>query len=126
MIAERVVDTHRAVHQTDEVVQDAHAEAAGGLGVAVRHRHSDLLVRREHHLRLVVTSVVDKRVMQAAVARAGQQEDVIDVEPAEQFDHGVGPEFRVALVGGQIDRRLAQETLRGMLVHRLLLCILLL
>ncbi len=120
VIAERVVDAHRPVHQADQIVQDADADPAGGLGVAVRHRHRDLLVRGEHHLRLVVTAVVDQRVMQAAIARARQQEDVVDVEPSEQLDHGVGPEFRVALVGGQIDRRLAQETLRGVFVHRLL------
>ena len=122
VVAERVVDAHRAVHQADQVVQDADADAAGGLGVAVRHRHRDLLVGGEHHLRLVIAAVVDQRVMQAAIARSRQQEDVVDVQAAEQLDHGVGPEFRVALVGRQIDRRLAQETLLiDVFVHRLLL-----
>ncbi len=122
VVAERVVDAHRAVHQADEIVQDADAEPAGRLSVAVRHRHGDLLVRCQDHLRLMVAAVVDQRVMQAAVARSRQQEDVVDVQPAEQLDHGVGPVFRLAPVGGKIDRRLAQETLLiDVFVHRLLL-----
>jgi hypothetical protein len=113
VIAKRVVDAHRAVHQADEVMQDAHADASRGLGIAVRHRHRDLLVRGENHLRLVVAPEIDKRVVQAAIARTRQQEDIIDVEAGEQLDHRVGPVLRLLPVGGQVDGRFAGVPFAG-------------
>ena len=55
-----VIDRHAGVQQADEVVQDHRHRLAGGLGVAVRDLHGDLLVLAQHHRRLVA-AVVDQR-----------------------------------------------------------------
>jgi hypothetical protein len=52
------------VQQTDDVVQDNTHRPAGCLGIAMRQRDGDLLVRALDHLHLVV-GVVHQRVMQA-------------------------------------------------------------
>jgi len=65
-----VVDRHVRVQQAHEVVQDRDHRLAARLGVAVRDLHRRLLVLAEHHRRAVLP-VVDDRIVQAAVARAG-------------------------------------------------------
>ncbi len=84
-----VVDRHVRVQQPDEVVQDRDHGLAARLGVAVRDLHRRLLVLAEHHRRAVLP-VVDDRVVQAAIARAGIERGVRQVVGVQQVDDDVG------------------------------------
>ena len=91
-----VVDAHGGVQHADDVVHDGDHRLAGRLGVAVRDLHRDLLVLAQQHRRLVA-AVVDQRVVQPAVARAGVERDVGEAELLDQVDDDVG----LPLAGGE-------------------------
>ena len=82
-VAPRVEDRHRRVHEADVRVQRRGHHAIGRLAVALRDRHRVLVVQAQDHLRRAVAEVVDEAVVQPAVARAGIERDVRDVERAQ-------------------------------------------
>ena len=65
---------------------------AGDLGIAVRDRDRGLLVQAQQHLRRGVADVVDEAVVQAAIARAGIERDVGNVEVAQHLGDDVAAE----------------------------------
>ena len=47
------------------------------------------LVQRQQHLRAFIAQPVDQAVMQAAIARAGIERHIGNVERAQQIGHGI-------------------------------------
>ena len=88
-VAPGVEDRHRRVHQADVGVHHRPHHLSGGLGVAMRHGDGRLLVQAEQHLRPLVPEVIDDRIVQPAVARAGIQREIGDVERAQHRRDGV-------------------------------------
>jgi hypothetical protein len=77
------------INQPDVGVQHRAHQPSRGARIAVRDRHGRLLVQAEQHLRPLVAEVVDDAVVQAAVARAGVEREVRDVERAQHGSDGV-------------------------------------
>ena len=99
-VAPGVEDRHGGVEQADVGVHRGGHRLAGDLGVAVRDRDRGLLVQAEQHLRLLVAEEVDDAVVQPAVARAGIERDVGNVERAQRLGDDVAAEGRrVGAVG---------------------------
>ncbi len=88
-VAPGVVDGHGRVHQADVAVDRDGHRPPGHLGVAVRDRDRVLLVQADEHPRIAVAVVVHQAVVQPAVARAGDERDVAQVEAAEEFGQRV-------------------------------------
>ncbi len=70
-------------------MDDRHHRLAARLGVAVGDLHGDLFVIAEQHRRLVL-AVIDQRIVQAAVTRAGIERDVGKIVLLDQIDDDVG------------------------------------
>ena len=106
-VAPGVEDRHGAVHQADIGMHRRRHRAARDLGVAVRDRDRGLLVQAEQHLRRRVAEIIDQAVVQAAIARAGIERDVGDVEVAQGLGHHVAAEARrvAARLIRPLDRR---------------------
>ena len=85
----RVVNRHRRVQETDDVVDDRGHRLAGHLRVAMGDRDSDLLVGAGHDLG-AVAAVVDDGIVKAAIGRARIQRRVFDAEAFEEIDDDVG------------------------------------
>ena len=83
-----VVDAHGGMQHADHVVHDRHHRLAGGLGIAVRDLHRDLLVLAEQQRR-IVAAVIDQQVVQAAIARARIERDVGKAVVLDQIDDDV-------------------------------------
>ena len=88
-VAPGVVDGHGRVHQADVAVQRDGHRPPGHLGVAVGDRDRVLLVQADEHPRIAVAGVVHQAVVQPAVARAGDQREVAQVQAAEEFGQRV-------------------------------------
>ena len=73
-----VIDAHRRVQQADQVMHDGDHRLALGAGVTMGDLHGDLFMLAGQHRRIVL-AIVDQRVVQAAVARAGIERDVLEV-----------------------------------------------
>ena len=97
-VAPGVEDRHGGVEQADVGMHRGGHRLAGDLGVAVRDRDRRLFVQAEQHLRLLVAEEVDDAVVQAAVARAGIERDIGNIERAQRFGDDVAAERR--RVGG--------------------------
>ena len=93
-VAPGVEDRHGRVEQADVGVHRRAHRLAGDLGIAVRDRHRRLLVQAEDHLRLLVAEEVDDRVVQAAIARAGIERDIRDIERAQRLGDDVAAKGR--------------------------------
>jgi hypothetical protein len=78
------------VLEADDVVHDGGHRRALGLGVAVGQGDGDLLVGGEDQLGGTVAAVVDQRIVQAAIGRAGIERDVLDADGAQEVDHEIG------------------------------------
>ena len=85
-----VVDAHRGMLQADGAMHQHAHRLARRLGVAVRHRHRRFLVQAGEELRLLVATVVDQRLVQAAKARARIGRHVVEVERLDDVDHEIG------------------------------------
>ena len=81
-IAPGVEHRHGGVHQPDVGMYRAHHRLAGHLGIAMGDGDGCFLVQTEQHLRLRIAEIIDDAVVQAAIARAGRQRDIGDVERA--------------------------------------------
>ncbi len=88
-IAPGVEDRHGAMHQPDVAVQDRGQRLARHLGVAVADRDRMLLVQHQQHLRRTIAQVVDQAVVQAAIAGAGIERDVRDLQVAQHVGDDV-------------------------------------
>ncbi len=84
-----VVDAHRRVQQADQVMDDGDHRFALGAGIAMGDLHGDLFMLAGEHRRIVL-AVIDQRVMQAAVARAGIERDVLEIIFFYHVDDHVG------------------------------------
>ena len=83
-----VVDAHRRVQQTDQIVHDGDHRLALGTGIAMGDLDGDLFVLAKQH-RWVVLAVVDQRVMQPAVARSRVERDVFEVVALDHVDDDI-------------------------------------
>ncbi len=111
-VAPGIEDRHGGVEQADIGMHRGRHRLVGDLGVALRDRDRDLLVQAEQHLRLLVAEIVDDRIVQAAIAGAGIERDIGDIQRTQGFgDDVAAPAGSVG--GGQFHRpvELAQ---RGM------------
>ena len=70
-------------------MHDGDHRLAFGAGVAMGDLHGDLFVLAEQHRRIVL-AVVDQRVVQAAIARAGIERDVFEIVAFDHVDDDVG------------------------------------
>ncbi len=93
-VAPGVEDRHRGVKQADIGMHRGPHRAARDLGVAVRDRDGGFLVQAQQHLRPLVAEVIDQRIVQAAVARARIERDIVDVECAQGFGDRVASKAR--------------------------------
>ena len=98
-IAPRIEDRHGGVHQPDIGMHRRRHRLAGHLGVAVRDCDRALLVQAEQHLRRGIAEVIDEAVVQAAIARAGIERDVGNVERAQRVGDDVRAERRRVCAG---------------------------
>ena len=67
--------------------------AARRLGVTVRDGDRRLLVQAKQHLRPLVSEVIHDAVVEPAVARAGIEREIRDVERAQHRGDRVAPQF---------------------------------
>ena len=65
---------------------------AGDLGIAVRDGDRAFLVQAEQHLRPLIAEIVHQAVVQAAIAGAGIERDIGDVERAQRVGDDVAAE----------------------------------
>ena len=77
------------MHQPHIAVQNRNQRLAGNFGIAVGDGDSVLFVQHHHHLRLLVTQVVDQAVMQAAKAGTGVEQDVGNVHRPQHVGNRV-------------------------------------
>ncbi len=77
------------MHQTDVGVERHRHRLFGDLTVAVRNGYRMLFVQADHHLRILVAKVVDDAVVKAAIAGAGHERDVFEIEPPGNFGDDV-------------------------------------
>jgi len=98
-IDEGVVDRHHAVHQADVGMEDAGHRLARRLGVALRDRDRMILVHAQDHARTLVAQMVDDGIVQTAVACAGVEAHIGELEPAQHLrgDVAAPPQFLVRL-----------------------------
>ena len=99
-VAPGVEDRHGGVHQADIGMHRRRHRLAGDLGVAVRDRDRAFLVQAEQHLRLLVAEIIDDAVVQAAIAGAGIERDIGNVERAQRVGDDVAAECRRVDAGG--------------------------
>ena len=88
-VAPCVVERHRGVLQSHGTVTDRGHGLAFYLGVALRHREGNLLVRAGDDLGPLVHAIVDDRFVQSAEVRRGVHRQIIEVERLEHVDHEI-------------------------------------
>ena len=98
----------RGMHQPDIGMHRGGHRLAGHLGIAMCDRHRMFLVQAQQHLRRAVAEVVHQAVVQAAIAGAGIQRDVRNLQRAQRLRHHVAAEQRIA--GGEGDRLFDRRT----------------
>ena len=109
-VAPGVENRHARVHEADVRMHHRPHHPAGRLGVALRDRHGGFLVQAQQHLRARIAEVVDDAVVQAAVARAGVEREVGDIEGAQhRGDRVAAPDL---LLLGAGERRLGAHARR--------------
>ena len=88
VVAVRVINRHRSMLQTDDVMHDRRHDLARRLGIAVRDGDGNLFVAAENHLRIGFPSalIIDQRIVNAAEARPWIQRDILNAEYFEQID----------------------------------------
>ena len=80
------------MHQADIGMHRRGHRLAGDLGIAVRDGDRAFLVQAEQHLRPLVAEIVHQAVVQAAIAGAGIERDIGDVERAQRVGDDVAAE----------------------------------
>ena len=91
-VAPGVEDRHGGMHQADVGVHRRRHRLAGDLGIAMRDRDRAFLVQAQQHLRLFVAEIIHQAVVQAAIARAGVERDIGNVEGADRVGDHVAAE----------------------------------
>jgi hypothetical protein len=87
-VAPGVEDRHGGVEQPDIGMHRCRHRLAGDLGVAVSDRDRRFLVKAQQHLRRGIADMVDQAVMETAIAGAGIECDIGNVEVAQHLgDH---------------------------------------
>ncbi len=76
------------MQQANHIVHDDAKRLAAGLCIAMRDLHRDLFVRTDQHRRLVAV-VIDQRIVQSAIGRAGIERDVGKAETLDQIGDDV-------------------------------------
>ena len=66
--------------QTNHVMHDRDHRFVFRFSVAVCHRDGNLFVMAKNHFRLIVATVIDDRIMNAAKGRAGVERSVLDIK----------------------------------------------
>ena len=88
-VAERVVDRHRGMLQTDRAVHAGEQRLVLDLGVAVRDRDRGFLVRGGELFRRDVVAVVDDGFVQALEARGAGRGEIFEAQALEHIEHEV-------------------------------------
>ena len=104
-VAPGVEHRHGGVEQADVGMHGRGHGLAGHLGIAVSDRDRALLVQAEQHLRRLIAQEVDDRIVQPAVARAGIERDVGNLQRAQRVGDHVAAEAR-RVGAGQVGRAL--------------------
>ena len=99
---ERAEDAHRRVLQARRRERDDRHRLARHREVAVRDVDGRLLVRAREPLGRRVAAVIDERLVQAAEARRGIRDDVLELERLQHVDHEIGARV---LDGQRVSRR---------------------
>ena len=102
-----VEDRHGAVHEADIGMQRHGHGRLGDPGIAVGDGDRVFFVQADQHLGIGVAEVIDDGIVKAAIAGAGHQGDIFEVEAPDHFRHHVGTpaHARIAEIGGRIYRR---------------------
>ena len=88
-VAPGVEDRHGRVHEADVGVQRHGHRLLGHLAVTVGDRDRVLFVQANDHLGITVAEIIDDAVVKAAIAGAGHERDIFEVEPARDFGDDV-------------------------------------
>ena len=88
-VAPRVEDRHRRMHQPDIGVQRHGHWLLSDFAVPVGNRNGMLLVQANDHLRIAVAEIVHDAVVKSAIAGAGNQRNIFQVQPARDFSDDV-------------------------------------
>ena len=88
-ITPRVEDRHARMHEPDVGVQRHGHRLFRHLAVAVGDRNRMLFMQADDHLRIFVAQIIDDAVVKAAIARARDEGDIFEVEPAGHFGNHV-------------------------------------
>ena len=115
-IAPGVEDRHGRVHQPDIGVQRHGHRLLGHLAVTVGDRDGVLFVQADHHLGITVAEIIDDAVVKSAIAGAGHERDIFQVEPARDFGDDIAAPLHLRFA--QIFR-LIDLGLVGLLIFRL-------
>jgi hypothetical protein len=93
-VAPGIEDRHAGVQEADIGMDGGRHRTPGDLCVAVRDRDRALLVQAQQQLRPFIAERIDDRVMQPAIAGAGVDRDVRDVECTKRLGDDVATERR--------------------------------
>ena len=99
-----VINRHRRMLQTDDIMHRGGHRPACGARVAVSQRHGDLFMIAENDLRRMIAAIVDQRIVQAAEGRSRIDRDILDLEGFDRIDDDIraplGPRlFEFLLLG---------------------------
>ena len=98
-VAPGVVDAHCGVLQTDGAVAQRDRRLACDLEIAMRHCGGGFLMHRRDQLRLLVIAIGDDGVVQAAAARRGIGEHIVDIQCLDAIEHEVGARTPLCQIG---------------------------
>ena len=98
-VAPGVVNAHRGMLQTHGAMAQRDRRLARDLEIAMRHRGRGFLMHRRDQLGLLVVAIGDDGIVQAAAARGGIGEDVVDIQSLDAIEHEVGARTPLCQIG---------------------------
>ena len=96
------------MHQSDIGMDCGGHHLVGDFGIALRDMDRMFFMQAEQHFRAFVTQIIDDGIMQAAIARAGIERDIGQIERAQRLGDdvaakvGLGGERPHGLLGAGI------------------------
>ena len=93
-----IENRHARMLQADHVVHDSDHRFALGFGIAVSNSDGDLLVIAKDNFRLVVATVIDNGVVDAAKRCARVKRSVLDIKSLHQIYDDVRTVLRLLLL----------------------------
>ena len=96
-VAPGVEDRHARVHQTDVGMHRGRHGLLCDLAVPVGDRDCVFFMQADNHLRIAVAEIINDAVVESAIARAGHQGDILEVEPSGHFGNDIAAPFHLRL-----------------------------